>query len=1544
MSNVPPVDAPSPSTDTGVAARTEPKIGTAPASPAVTSVSLGESGAVVVDVASKDEVGKESKTDPNNLGFTISKVPRLDITICYKDICSLIKVPIEDPGIKTILTPIIDAGRAIATLGKSLAKRDFYRVDHCTGVIRPGTMTMILGPPGHGKTSFLKAIAARLPLTSGKITFNGRTEDEALAEGCHTDKLTQFVEQVDTHLPLLTVRETLEFAHRVSSAHYDPERVDHTLKLLGLEECADTIVGDALTRGVSGGQKHRVTLGEMLMGDAYALFLDEYTNGLDTATAEDITRALRTWVKSNNSLVVANVQQPTPGLFACYDDIILLRESTVVYHGPTKDVLPYLETMGFQCPQDVDVCDFLMDVLAQPRVAVERHNAKITLLEKRIASSSASAEKKTPTGEDERKDTDGEQKHHPTKGHHRYDSDPGEELQGVIRGPQTRKLSNGVTVQAAALPCVTTAQMVAHWKSTQLYQDLVNTVDYHMDPANRDSLPVLLPDESAHVCYALNYSLPTKDLIPLVFKRQWMLVSRNRNMILPRLGLCLVMGLLQGSLIYQVPVENFVLRVAALLLCVNQVAFGNMVELPISVLTNKIVYKHYAARFYPPWIQVLAFNIIGIPLCLAEILVLTTLVYWMSGCASEAGVFITFLAICLCQSFMLGAWFRFLSATSKTEAQAQAVAAPSTVVFMLFGGFFVTLDNLPVFMRWIFWISPFSWSVRALGNNEFLSSRYSTPIAGQTMGEVFLQQLDMKIGKQWIGYGVIYLIALSILLLLLHSWVLLDRYRETTIGTRRFDDEPDAEDAPEDENETKEPELPRVLSISLVRSRSLSKIMPVSTSGAIEMQSFSRSVQQSAGTSGTSAVAESSFGSPHGGLSVLRNAVPFTPVWVSFSNVKYTVPVTVDGKPGERLLLDNINGYAEPGKLTALMGASGAGKTTLLDVLANRKNVGTIEGTILFNGVVPTVHDYARFTGYVEQFDSLLPFDTVRETLLFAAQLRLPASVDDSTKEKIVDEVVEILDLTPIANMIIGSPAFPSLSPSQLKRVNIGCELVANPSVLFVDEPTTGLDSRSAQTVMRVVRRIARAAGRSVICTIHQPSAELFYYFDRLVLLATGGHQMYFGDLGSRARTFIRYLSAVPRVRPIKPNYNPATWMLEEVGVGVAAMKEAQIGDEGSHETPAQLVQRLKTYYFSSPTWRKMKETIDALEELQNNDTDVDKEHADHVEMSVYLSHHTDSEAPEPDMRTSFVSTTIAPLPDHASLVTDWVDPTPMAQLKLVILRAFRAYYRNSRLIFIRARIVTILSIVFGLIYLDLEIKSQSSVLSKIAAIQITAMFGSVVHGATAIPVMMENRATFYRERASGMYKPWMWTLSQLVVELVFNIVTSMLVCIPAYFMVGLLKSAEHFFKFWFATYFLCTIYVTMSLLISSIAKTAPLAGVMQGLYLGFFLTFGGIAITTPNIPRGYMWLYRMLPISHLTEALVMPQFHTCPDFLQCGPHIPVVVNNSIVVIPANQWLVQYLGFGVNNYWSELGWATIFLFSALLVAFFCTTKFVFVSR
>ncbi|KAL7654244.1 hypothetical protein ACMYSQ_008909 [Aspergillus niger] len=212
-------------------------------------------------------------------------------------------------------------------------------------------------------------------------------------------------------------------------------------------------------------------------------------------------------------------------------------------------------------------------------------------------------------------------------------------------------------------------------------------------------------------------------------------------------------------------------------------------------------------------------------------------------------------------------------------------------------------------------------------------------------------------------------------------------------------------------------------------------------------------------------VSSSSDASGEGfGNDLLRNTSIFT-----WKNLTYTVP-TADG---DRVLLDNVQGYVKPGMLGALMGSSGAGKTTLLDVLAQRKTSGSIHGSVLVDGR-PLPLSFQRSAGYVEQLDIHEPYATVCEALEFSALLR--QSRDTPTEEKLryVDTIINLLELNDLEHTLIGRPGA-GLSVEQRKRLTIGVELVAKPSILIcLDEPISGLDGQAAYNTVRFLRKLAK--------------------------------------------------------------------------------------------------------------------------------------------------------------------------------------------------------------------------------------------------------------------------------------------------------------------------------------------------------------------------------------------------------------------------------------------------------------------------------------
>ncbi|EJD33743.1 P-loop containing nucleoside triphosphate hydrolase protein [Auricularia subglabra TFB-10046 SS5] len=220
-------------------------------------------------------------------------------------------------------------------------------------------------------------------------------------------------------------------------------------------------------------------------------------------------------------------------------------------------------------------------------------------------------------------------------------------------------------------------------------------------------------------------------------------------------------------------------------------------------------------------------------------------------------------------------------------------------------------------------------------------------------------------------------------------------------------------------------------------------------------------------------------------------------------------------KGGDELIVRNVSANVRAGEMMAIIGGSGSGKTTLLHAIANRLgNLPIASGGVVFTHSADAagpasssspakLKGMSKVIGFVRQFDYLLPHLTVRETLNCAAQLRLPASVDHATRALIVEQTIIELGLSDAANTIVGGAGRKGISGGEKRRLSIGCVLVSFPSVLVLDEPTTGLDSFTAFQLLATLSRLAKR-GRTIILSLHQPRSDAFPLFDRLVLLSRG--------------------------------------------------------------------------------------------------------------------------------------------------------------------------------------------------------------------------------------------------------------------------------------------------------------------------------------------------------------------------------------------------------------------------------------------------------
>jgi ABC-type multidrug transport system ATPase subunit len=265
-------------------------------------------------------------------------------------------------------------------------------LDNISLRFKPGNMYLVLGPPSSGKSSLLKTIAGRIRASKknnnvkGEVTFNGKSFEDRT--DIHIDNAIALIDQLDRHAPRYTVEDTFNFAFqskRHNGRHVDfrfaPDTpisrelaksadecnlmVDVTIKALGLDHVRDTYVGNEEIRGVSGGQRRRVTIGEMLMHPAPVLCGDEISNGLDATSTYDVMSILMHAGKIRKKVQIISLLQPSPETVSLFDEVILLGRGKVLYAGPISQVENYFAALGYVAPAHMDVGDFLQ-VVATP--------------------------------------------------------------------------------------------------------------------------------------------------------------------------------------------------------------------------------------------------------------------------------------------------------------------------------------------------------------------------------------------------------------------------------------------------------------------------------------------------------------------------------------------------------------------------------------------------------------------------------------------------------------------------------------------------------------------------------------------------------------------------------------------------------------------------------------------------------------------------------------------------------------------------------------------------------------------------------------------------------------------------------------------------------------------------------------------------------------------------------------------------------------------------------------------------------------------------
>ncbi|CAL9146210.1 ABC transporter G family member 45-like [Musa acuminata AAA Group] len=1256
------------------------------------------------------------------------ELPKIEVR--FEDVSVETEVYVRRRVLPTLSNTIINTAQEVMGWMKlyHAQKKPVKILGDLRGIIRPSRMTLVLGPPESGKSTFLKALSGKLDSSlnfAGKVTYNDEKMDRGILQ-----RMCAYVGQRDLHHAEMTVKETIEFARRMLNAGNQSgyshhlmasqemgagknegvdsiaEGKDHTredegdfvvnyiLKITGLDECADTLIGDEMRRGISGGQKKRVTIGEMLAAPAQCFFMDDISTGLDSSTTFQILKYLQQLTHVLDLTMVISLLQPTREAFNLFDDIILLCEGRIAYQGPRQHVLEFFESMGFKCPDRKNVANFLQEVTSK---------------------------------------MDQEQ----------------------------YWVNNRSTYQYVPVQKFSDSFGSSHYG--QLLQK-----DLHMRYSSKKSDQMIGIKE--------RYSIPKWDVFKVCFSREKLLMKRNSPVHIFKAIQIVLLAIVIMTVFFRSKMKHQTIDdgsryMGAIFAAVVIVKFNGMTELAIMVKRLPIYYKQRKVLILPGWALLLSITILSIPMSFIETGLWTSLTYYMIGFAPSAVRFLQQFLALFCVHQMSMALFRFIAIIGRTQLMANTIGTASLIAIYILGGFVISKDSIQSWLIWGYWFSPVTYGQNAVAINEFLDERWSMnsedgESTNDTVGKTILKSRGMLTESHWYWYSVAILLIFALVF--------------NIFG---------------------------IFALEYLKA-------PKKRCANMKMQPRDFKKINKADDQATSAASQS------------RMSLPFQPLTIAFSNISYYVDVPKQlkkfGIKEKRLqLLKGVSGAFRPGVLTALMGVTGAGKTTLLDVLAGRKTVGHSEGSINISGYPKKQETFARVSGYCEQVDNHSPCLTVFESLWYSAWLRLPSQVDGHTICIFINEVMELVELKSLKDAMVGLPGIKGLTAEQRKRLTIAVELVSSPSIIFMDEPTTGLDARAAAIVMRTVRKTADT-GRTIVCTIHQPSIEMFEAFDELVLMKQGGQLIYGGPLGSLSRNMIQYFEAIPGVPHIRDGQNPATWVFD---VTSPAM-EYKLGiDYG-------IIFSKSTLYIEN-----MK-LVDELSRRKTNENDL----------------HFPSKYAK-----SFWSLCICCL---------W--------------KQHKSYWKNPEHNIVRFVITITVSVLFGIVFFRIatKIRTEQDIFNIQGAIYGSALFIGFANASILQPVVEMERTTFYRERASGMYSSMTYAIAQVAIEIPYIIVQVLIFSIIVYPMMGFQFVVAKFFWFMFFMFLSYIYYALFGMMTVAITPNQEIAAALSFFLFVLWNIFSGFFIPRKMIPSWWRWYYWVDPAAWTVYGLMASQLGDNVDLL----------------------------------------------------------------
>ncbi|KAI9551443.1 ABC protein [Daphnia sinensis] len=543
--------------------------------------------------------------------------------------------------------------------------------------------------------------------------------------------------------------------------------------------------------------------------------------------------------------------------------------------------------------------------------------------------------------------------------------------------------------------------------------------------------------------------------------------------------------------------------------------------------------------------------------------------------------------------------------------------------------------------------------------------------------------------------------------------------------------------------------------------------------------------------------------------------------------------------PIQKRILDNVTGCVRPGEFLAIMGASGAGKTTLLNCLTFR-NTGKLKitGERFLNGAKVNTDTLARISGYVQQDDLFIPTLTVKEHLEFQALLRMEKHLSYDERMIRVGEVIHELGLSKCENTVIGNPerGIKGISGGERKRLAFASEVLTNPSLMFCDEPTSGLDSYMAQNIVQVLKNIA-STGKTVVCTIHQPSSEVFALFDRILLMAEG-RTAFLGPV-SDALSFFSSQGL-----PCPSNYNPADYYIHTLAT-----------------VPGQEIESRK----------KSKEICDAYESSQ----------AGQQILEIVKANRSLNSAESQEFELAEVKAKKSPYK------ASW-----FAQFRAVLWRSVISVLREPVVLRVKAFQTIFISAIIALIYqgqtlqFDNVRNIQGALFIFLTNMTFQNVFGVVNAITGELPI-------FLREHFNGMYRTDIYFICKSIADLPLFIIFPFIFVLIPYFAIGLNPAADRFFIACGITILVANVASSFGFMISCLAGTTDVALALAPPLIIPLLLFGGFFLSNEDVPVYFDWMRYISWFMYGNEALSINQWvgvsfndTSCPNDVCTGEQI----------------------------------------------------------